>query len=367
MENQPSKPEKYLLFSMSHCKRGMDTVFRILNLIFREAQHLDRIPVIGKFTIEPFHNLGGIRTDLCFDDYLDLSRGVTKYFEQGRYKSVASHLDWIREEDLNLESYFFDKVYSLSSKEIVTETMNQRYDVLIRRDPTFKYVRTCTQYKYDNARIDFPYAENVNRLTDEVLDVLGISRDHAMTAQRYFLSRENNIQPYGESHDLQDNIPLDDGYYACMHVRASDRASKWPVFAFTSSKKQIKSVLAHTVCKGAKIYIMSDIHRPDFFDFLKSDYRVYQYYDFPKLRQLVSGDRSLIDNVMLYLVEKSIMKYATVKILSPHKGPMIYRLNTIYDTSFLKSLPTKRFGRIELRNFVSTWIQKLGLTDIFGS
>ncbi|MXX98299.1 MAG: hypothetical protein F4Y58_00100 [Gammaproteobacteria bacterium] len=216
--------------------------------------------------------------------------------------------------------------------------------MFIRRDPTFEYVRTCAKYKYGSFMIDFPYAAKINRLTDEVLGTLGISREHAMAAQHYFLSRENNIQPCGESHDLQDNIPLDNGYYACMHVRVSDRDSGWPVFAFTSARKQIKSVLAYTVCKGAKIYIMSDVHRPNFFDFLKSDYRIYRYYDFPRLEQLISDKAGgKTDNVMLYLVEKNIMKHATVKILPPHKGPMIYHLNTVYNTFVLKDrLQTKK-------------------------
>ena len=344
MKNRSSEPKKYLLFSMFNRKTGVDNVFTMLSLIFKEAIHLGRIPVIGKFTMSPSHNLGVFRTDLCFDDYLDLSRGVTLQREHGYYKAVASHLDWIKEEELDLTVYTPDQIKLLPPDQIVTEKMNQRYDVLIRKDPTFEYVKTFGKYKYGSFIIDFPYAEKVNRLTDEVLGVLGISRDHAMAAQHYFLSREHNIQSYGERYELCDNIPLDNGYYACMHVRVSDRDSKWPVFAFTSSKKQIKSVLAHTVCKGAKIYIMSDVHRPIFFDFLKSDYRIYRYYDFPQLEQLVSDKAgSKTDNVMLYLVEKNIMKHATVKILPPHKGPMIYHLNTVYNTFALKDrLQTKK-------------------------
>ena len=325
---------------MANRKTGVDNVFRMLNLIFKEARHLGRIPAIGKFTMSPSHNLGNLRSDLCFEDYLDLSNGVVLQFEHGGHKPITSHLDWIKEEELDLTSYAPDKIHALEPDKIVTEKMNQHYDVLIRRDPTFRYVRACAKYKYGSFIIDFPHSEKVNQLTDEVLSVLGISRAHAMAAQHYFLSRMHDMYSFGRGDPLYDNIPLDNGYYVCMHVRVSDRDSGWPIFAFTSSKEQIKTLLMNTVGKGARIYIMSDVHRPNFFNFLKPDYRVYRYYDFPRLRQLTSSEAAgKTDNVMLYLVEKNIMKYATIKILPPHKGPMIYHLNTIYDTFALKDPP----------------------------
>jgi len=127
-----------------------------------------------------------------------------------------------------------------------------------------------------------------------------------------------------------------------MHVRASikDRDFAQRIFPFSSSVQQIRSVLANTLGKGAKIYIMSDIHRAAFFDFLKADYQIYRYHDFPALKRLVSGeDGNENDNVMLYMVEKNIMRHATVKILPPHKGPMVYLLNTVYDVYNLKDDP----------------------------
>ena len=325
---------------MTQRATGMDTVFRMLNLIFKEAQHLNRIPAIGEFTMSPTHNLGDSRTDLCFEDYLDLFNRKTCRFEKGYYRPMMSHLSWVKEEDLALDSYFFDKVYSLSDEEIATEEINQRYDVLIRRDPKFKYANACKKYKYDRYLIDFPYSEKVNSLTDEVLSAFGTSRQNAITAQHYFLSRFNSVNWCDST--ITGILKPNTNYYACMHVRMSDRESQWPVFEFSSSKKNITAALEHSIAKGSRLYIMSDIHQPDFFDFLKSDYRVYRYHDFPILKRLVSGeDDGKIDNVMLYLVEKNIMKHATVKILPPHKGPMIYHLNTVYDLTFLKKLPVR--------------------------
>jgi len=148
-----------------------------------------------------------------------------------------------------------------------------------------------------------------------------------------------------------------------MHVRASikDRDFAQRIFPFSSSVQQIQSVLANILGKGAKLYIMSDIHQAAFFDFLKADYQIYRYHDFPVLKQLVSGeDGNEIDNVMLYMVEKNIMRYATVKILPPHKNPMLYHLNTIYDVynlmkpPVLKGLPAIKQNIIETIKTIET-------------
>ena len=371
MNKQRDTAKKYLLFSMARRETGMDTVFRMLNLIFKEAQHLNRIPVIGKFTMSPTHNLGNSRSDLNFEDYLDLSKGITYRLKKGYHRPIASHLDWVKEEDLDLGTYFFDKIYFLSDEEIITEEMNNHYDVIIRRDPSFKYAQTHKRYKSDNVLIDFPYSEKVKELTDEVLDILGTSREHAMVTQRYLLSQFNNGGWCDDAVSAvsQHNIPLNASYYACMHVRASikDRDYEQPIFTFGSSRIQIKTVLNETIAKGSRLYIMSDIHQSDFFDFLKSDYQVYRYHDFPQLKRLVSGKDNVIDNVMLYLVEKNIMKCATMKILPPHKGPMIYHLNTVYNLSLLKNSPVKRAYSIQIKKIIGICMQKLDLRHIFSS
>ena len=179
----------------------------------------------------------------------------------------------------------------------------------------------------------------------------------------------NDIQPHDDQGERthHSSVPLDKVYYACMHARASikDRDYGQPIFPFSASREQIESVLKNIVRKGSRIYIMSDVHKPKIFDFLKSDYQIYRYYDFPLLKRLVSRDDGTIDNVMLYLVEKNIMKYATVKILPPHKGPMIYHANTVYDVSFLKGLPAARARLTPFQVFIGDCMQKLGLRRIF--
>ena len=358
MANLQPNSKKYLLFSMSESETGVDNAFSMLNRVLLEAQHLNRITAIGKFAMSPTHNLGDNRFNWCFADYLDLSNGVPHRLGKEGHSPIAFSVDWIKEQELDLANYAFDQVYNLADDEVVNEEMNQRYDVLIRRDPTLRYASACKEYKYDDCFIDFPYSEKINRLVDQTLDSLGISREAAIAAQHYFLNKVNSSR-WDVRHDC---IALNQVYYACMHVRMSDRESQWPVFGFSSSKKSIKSVLEHSIAKGSRLYIMSDIHQPDFFDFLKSDYQVYRYHDFPKLRQLVSGENGeKVDNVMLYLVEKNIMKHAMVKILPPHKGPMVYHLNTVYNLSILKKTPVLQVGAFKraVYNFIRRLLSRI--------
>ena len=127
-----------------------------------------------------------------------------------------------------------------------------------------------------------------------------------------------------------------------MYVQGKkgEHLDKQPLLRFAASQKQIRTLLSYAISKGSRLYIMSDIKNPQHFDFLKGDYQVYRYHDFPELKQLVSGEKEgSIDNVMLSLVERNIMKYATVKILPPNKNSMMYHLNEVYDLSQLKDRP----------------------------
>ena len=136
MANLQPKRKKYLLFSMSRSETGVDNAFTMLNRILLEAQHLNRIPAIGEFAMSPTHNLGDNRFNWCFADYLDLSNGVTHQLGKEGHRPTAFGVDWIKEQELDLANYAFDQVYNLADDEVVNEEMNQRYDVLIRRDPT---------------------------------------------------------------------------------------------------------------------------------------------------------------------------------------------------------------------------------------
>ena len=126
-------------------------------------------------------------------------------------------------------------------------------------------------------------------------------------------------------------------YYACLHVRLND-VHYMPDLEYASKPENISSVLERAIPKGSKLYIMSDIQELDYFDFLKKDYQIYRYYDFPVLKQLVSGEnRRRIDNAMLYSVEKNILQYANRKII-PFRDSNYYQ-HIVY-TGVVYDIPT---------------------------
>ena len=341
MTKEKDSRSKYIVFSITKRKLKTDHIFRILNVVFLEARSLNRIPVIGKFMVHPSNNLGFQRDDFRFEEYLDLSNGTLRRSNRVD-KVVENNQEWIKEEDFDLARYTADKVYEVSDK-IISQEVNEKYDVIVRRNPSNKYIEKYYKHNPLDFYLDFPLSEKVNQYTDIVLEELGTSRENAIAAQHYFLNKVSTMRScFDEATRARgSSISLRRAYYACLHVRGKQgKQQDIPTLRFAAVKKQIQSLLSYAVSKGSRIYIMSDVLDSQYFNFLKDDYKIYRYYDFPQLKQLVSSeDGSNVDNVMLYCVEKNIMKHATVKILPPHSGSTMYHLNEVYNLSILKNPP----------------------------
>ena len=116
-------------------------------------------------------------------------------------------------------------------------------------------------------------------------------------------------------------------HYACLHARGNDWA-RYASYKQSSSGSHIGSIVKKMIPKGMRIYIMTDIKKPGYLNFLKKDYTVYRYYDFPELKNLVSNGSS-VDNAMLYSVEKNIMQHAYVKLIRTNTSRVIHT-NCIY-------------------------------------
>ena len=341
MTEQNLKDDKYLVFSMTQSKSGIDQIFKNLNVVFLEAFDLGRIPVIGKFAVRSEYNFFCRRDDFKFEDYLNLSEGTIRPVDKVD-SIVRDGQKWIREEEFDLDRYADDKVIHVSDEVISTE-MNESHDVIVRRDPTSQYARNHAKKK-PAFLLDFPYSERVNELTDKVLETMGTSRESALAGQYYFWDKVGTMRScFDEQTKARgSSISLREAYYACLQVSSKRgvRPKEKPMLQFAFSSKQVKTLLSYAISKGSRLYIMSDIRNPNYFDFLKEDYHVYRYHDFPELTQLVSSEQgSAIDNVMLSLVEKNVMRHATVKIIPPRKGMMMYHLNEVYDLSLLKNPP----------------------------
>ena len=342
MIKEQQSPSKYLVFYITKNKFTAGYIFRILNVVFLEARQLNRIPVIGNFAVSPEDNLEFKRNDFRFEDYLDLSHGTLRQINQVD-NIVQDTQKWVKEEEFDMGSYASDKICEVSDK-IISQEENEKYDVIVRKNPAYKYIKNYLKQMPPDVYLDFPPSEKVNKYTDIVLEAFGTSRENALAGQHYFLNKVGTMRScFDEATRARgSSISLRRAYYACLHVQGKQggQAGRQPELRFAATKQQIESALSYAISKKSRLYIMSDILEPQYFDFLKKDYKVYRYYDFPELEQLVSGkDGNSVDNVMLYCVEKNIMRHATVKIQPPHSGSTMYHLNEIYNTSILKNPP----------------------------
>ena len=76
------------------------------------------------------------------------------------------------------------------------------------------------------------------------------------------------------------------------------------------SNSLLENILERNIEKGARLYIMSNEGDKTHFDFLKADYRVYQYFDFPELVEIATGKNA--DNYMLFTVERVLFRSAKI-------------------------------------------------------
>ena len=122
-------------------------------------------------------------------------------------------------------------------------------------------------------------------------------------------------------------------FYSCLHIRANDMLFYEYHFFQAALPSNIKKLVYRACPRGTKLYIMSDIHDAEYFDFLRNRYDVYTYHDFPELKCLVDNESRTADNHLLYQVEKNIMDHALVKLVAPRRDVYHFQSDFIYGTS----------------------------------
>ena len=375
--------DKYLIFDTANCyPAGLDHKLNTLKHAIREAIRLDRILVLRKFAIWPHQNLihtQNSKTNLTesivsnmqafgyseyknieFEHYINLAK--TKIYDlenNADIRKIEKPLRCINEEDFDLSAYtnnpelvtktskpvdefakkeptpINEHILIMENNQAITIEQNNQYKVIVRRTNNYHY-NSSTKH----LMVSFHPSDKVECLTDTVLQSLGTSLDsvkkrfafHHGTAISEM--RNNYQRNFSQKHAL---------YYACLHVRAND-AFHFPNIRYGADPRHLTQLIRQAVPEGSVIYIMTDISNPHYFDFLIKTYRIYQYFDFPELKALVSNEnKKEIDNAMLYAIEKNILQYSHIKIArakrvpnllytnSSHKIPLRYRLSCIYE------------------------------------
>jgi hypothetical protein len=88
--------------------------------------------------------------------------------------------------------------------------------------------------------------------------------------------------------------------------------NRYPNLEQDTRPEKIYETVSRVLPKGSRVYILTDERTPNYFDVLKEDYQVFQYLDFPELRDLVEGEEP--DNFLLYEIEQLIFARAKTRI-----------------------------------------------------
>ena len=333
----------YLVYDFKEHIGELDNHLFLLRKFLSVSLLLNRVPVITGFHSAPHANLGLPRKVVWFQNYVDLSK--TQIFKLKPDKTVeqtVSFLQWVSEQDFDLQSFPEEQVGNVYLDEYAHDRAiqvlleNESYTVLCIKFRYQKSLEVLTAANFLGDAKQFSYftllqpSRAVEQLTDIVLNRLGTNRNDIIR-----LKKESMKQPRVARKFMPRVVKLTDRFYACLHVSEKHYNATQANYYFASLRKQIqKAISATNLSSGAKLYIMSDIHDPKYFDFLKSDYQVYRYYDFPELQELVTGRAGSVDNYMLYSVEKNIMSYALIQIVPPESNLLVLRLDASYHVPF---------------------------------
>ena len=291
---------KYLVFETK--KLGLDHLLALLKAAIKEAVILDRTLVLSQGGMGTRHNFGQLMP-IDFDNYINLDK--TSVYKVDKNSMQKCPFNYTKAKDFNLKSYADNQIVKLQEEELLP--IHNNYEVIIRRI----HSRLFTwQPRFDPYIVRFEPADKVNQMTDQVLNTMGTSLSQVQKLNSTFQGVDFSANRDIYATPMPAKLPA---CYACLHVR-------WVPYMHdlnhAAKPKNICAVLERAIPRGSKLYIMSDINNPTYFNFLRKDYQIYLYHDFPMLKQLVSGENGTpTDNAMLYSIEKNILQYANRKII----------------------------------------------------
>jgi hypothetical protein len=259
-------PYKYFTLKIA-TQAGISHLKSALTLLIKEAVLLNRTPVVFAPSFLPLHNFGR-DVEAGWDKYLDLKRiGIAK-------GGMLYEIEALRAEDIGrLDSL---AVLEVRGRHLITPPENRRYDLIVKQNST------------------------------------GLGAESALAHKDFDFDVE--LRPSVPVRNAADAVRRQLGSYHAMHVRRGDKLTeaRYPNLARDTSPAGIHATVSRVLPKGATIYILTDERTPHYFDVLKAEYRVVQYFDFPELKQLVAGDDP--DNFFLYEIENLIFDGADTRI-----------------------------------------------------
>ena len=327
--------EKYLFFDFN-IYGGMDDCVALLELMMVAALSTKRILIIKETETASQHRTSKKYIPFDWDNYIDLEQTkIAKIMSNGTIKEIKSTFRWEHEKNFNFKSYAREQIRYIDTTQLY-DSENKDYSMLYVSKPSIsKLKKNKAALKAKGIKISHYYnliykashhvslapSQKVNELSDIVLSHFGTNRQSSRYLQTVLNSKHRL-----KKHDFEMN------YYICMHLRANDSILYFIANYYAVQKEQIAYIIKK-VCHyhhNIPIYIMSDMPL-SYFDFLKPQYKIYTYRDFPILKDLFSSSSKAIDHNLLYAVEKNIMKYALVKIFPSGRNKLMFDGNASYE------------------------------------
>ena len=278
--------DKYLIWrAPDNRSQGLDYILAVMKRVIKEAIHLNRVLVIDKYAMPAFHNLGHELKNLDIERYINLDKTqIYKIENNGSIEQIHNAFRYVRAENFDHNKCPKELVLELSGCTPVSEAQNNKYKVIVRATVDYSYNR---QVYSDMLIVAFYPSDKVVHLTDTVLRAMGTSLSDTEKLSAVY----RNID-FATNKDTWQNTVLDNPlHYACLHIRGNDML-KYSTFKQSTSESHVKDIIKKKIPRGMRIYLMTDIKKPGYLSFLKKDYTVYRYYDFPELKDLVSGNKS---------------------------------------------------------------------------
>ena len=300
---------KYLLLSIIDPVKDINDALNILRYAIKEAVYLDRTLVIGSFAIDASGNLGHRLENMNYRLFVDLAKTQICRIEDGDIVNIKESFRYQEMTDFDVQAYSDKELLLIESDKAITAEQHNRHQVIIRQITAAGWVDN-----YAAILVQFSASAEVERLSNIVLKTMGTNLD----AVKKRVAIYNNVEFATNRFALYRH----NAYYACLEVTDSNVAMT-PAQVYAAAVRQIEATFYYfcvihktDIIDKMAFYVISANRTSELPGFLKHHNKVYRYCDFPELKALISGAKeSVINNALLYSVEKNILHYATIKIV----------------------------------------------------
>ena len=334
---------KYLYVSYEKEEGRIDSKIRDLELLINTALSMKRIPVIRQDRILVTHNNSVKNVPIDWKQYIDFPKTRILKIESGKIRELPDILQYIYEQDFNLNSYSENQIRHINTNQLYDEENKQYPVIYLSKNINIKRLWEIIPKSYMNLNytdnIDADYkssfliilslSREVNDLTDIVLNYFGTTRTEfkLISGILYSSIKLNSIYvPIGWDEKLD--------YYVCICLRykkngnvISELVNKYTV---EGKLKRCIMKIRQKVSSHVPLYVNSSMIANHHFDFLKSMSGIYRYTDFKELKERF-GANEIRDHNLLYLVENNIMRYALVKVFPSRMNRFVFEGSWYYN------------------------------------